>query len=392
MKKQLEFDNATLAQRWNTANEQQARDQETINDLTDKIRDMESGQILTASSGELEQELSKSSKSESDLQAALTLLKWNRLLTESRKLEIAKLSGELRELKQTAPGVNAESVMLQQLLDHAKAKHAALEEMYLDTYQDKLMLETSLAEVQQGHPIEGYGLWSPTTRTNTHSRDSTVVFQNMHDQLSNYKRRTSEIETELARTKAQLTVSQADRMSLLMHALEDEDADEPAVSLVGEAEQEALGKLKSSQLNELTDLRVDYSRLQKWTKGLESDLDEHKVLLQKALRDKHDTKKILTQHGDRLHETEKLGDHLKATMEMLKAATAGRTEGRADSDDMVEKHVKEWGTAIKNGRERVAKLTEVNDQISIRDAIDARTSRWQPGRTLTRFVTGADLI
>jgi len=402
MKKQLEDDNATLAQRWDTTNEQRARDHETISELIDRIHDMESGEVLTAPSGELEQELSKSDKTESDLQAALTLLRWIRLLTESRKLEIAKLSGQLQELKDTPRGVDAKSVMLQQLLDDAKAKHTALEDMYLETYQEKLMLESSLAEVQQGHPIQGYDLWKSTGRTLTHSRDSTEVFQKMRKHLSNYKRKTADIEIELATTKAQLTVSQADRMSLLMHTMENEHADEPSVSLIGKAERNALDKLKNSSLAELTELHADHSLLQnlyadhsllqKRAKGFEADLDEHKTLLQKALRDKNDTKKILSQHGDRLHETEKLGDDLKATMELLKAAGAGRTEAHADLDEQLEKHIKEFATTIKHGRERVAKLTEVNDEISSREVVDARTPRWLLGTRLTRFVSPADLI
>ena len=391
MKKQLEFDNATLAQRWTTANEQQARDRETIGDLTDKIREIESGQTVAPLSGGLEDELFKSTKAESDLQAALILMRWNRLLTESRKLEIAKLSAQLLELRKTPVGVDAKSVMLQQLLDDSKAKHAALEEMYLETYQDKLMLETSLAGIQQGHPIQGYGLWDPTTRPFTHSRDSTEVFQKMREQLSNYKRKTADFETELARTRAQLTVSQADRMSLLMHAMEDGDADEPSVSMVGKGDQDALDRLKSSTMAELTHLRADHSLLQKKAKDLEADLDEHKTLLQKALRDKNDTKKILTQHGDRLHETEKLGDGLRATMELLRTATAGRTEGHADPAEQLETHIKEHLTMIKHGRERIAKLTEVNDEISSREVVDARTPRWQPGKRTTRFMTLADL-
>jgi len=196
----------------------------------------------------------------------------------------------------------------------------------------------------------------------------------------------------LATTKAQLTVSQADRMSLLMHTMENEHADEPSVSLIGKAERNALDKLKNSSLAELTELHADHSLLQKRAKGFEADLDEHKTLLQKALRDKNDTKKILSQHGDRLHETEKLGDDLKATMELLKAAGAGRTEAHADLDEQLEKHIKELATTIKHGRERVAKLTEVNDEISSREVVDARTPRWLPGTRLTRFVSPADLI
>jgi hypothetical protein len=47
------------------------------------------------------------------------------MLTESRKSEIIKLSGEAEELKKTTPGAGAKNVMLQQLLDDANEKHAA---------------------------------------------------------------------------------------------------------------------------------------------------------------------------------------------------------------------------------------------------------------------------
>lgn len=77
MKKQLEFDNATLAQRWDAANEQQARDRETISELNDKIHELESGHFATSHpNGGLEEELSNSTKTESELQAPCTLLLW----------------------------------------------------------------------------------------------------------------------------------------------------------------------------------------------------------------------------------------------------------------------------------------------------------------------------
>ena len=396
MKKQLEFDNATLAHRWESANKQQARDQELIGDLTDKIREMESGQVLVPApvSGGLEEELSKSTKTESDLQAAFILLKWNRMLTESRKIEVAKLSGEIQELKKSTPEEDAKSVMLQQLLDDANQKHAILEEKYLEAYQDKLVLESSLADVQQGHPIEGYGLWNPTTGINTHLSGSTEVFQKMRRQLSTYKRRLSESETELARTKAQLTTSQADRMSLqrIILASKAEGANELSVSLIGKDEREALEELKQFNSAELTDLRTDRSLLEKRAKGLEADLDEHNILLQKALLHKHE---ILTQQGDQRHDTEKLSNDLKATMDILKAANAGRAEGHADPDEMLEKHIKELLTAIKQGKERVAKLAEVNKQISSREAEENKAPLWhafrQLGRKAVRIVTPANL-
>jgi len=399
MKRQLELDNATLIQRWETANEQQARDRETISDLTDKVREVESGQVSTIlPSGGLEEELSKSTKTESELQAACTLLIWNRMLTESRKSEIIKLSGEAEELKKTTPGAGAKNVMLQQLLDDANEKHAALEERYFEAYQDKLVLESSLADVQQGHPIEGYGLPNLTTRTLTHSHGSTEVFQKMREQLSNAKRKLSETEQEMARTKRQLMASQSDRMSLqeAFHTVGAEHTNDTLVSMIGKAEREALEELKDSNSEELTNLRSEHSHLERRTKGLEADLDQHKILLRKALRDKSDNQKMLAQQGDQLHETENSSNDLRATLEVLKAASAGRAEGHAEAvDEMLEKHVKQLATKITNGRERLAKLTEVNEDVLSREAEETTSTLWRsflpPMRRASRFVTQADL-
>jgi hypothetical protein len=81
-------------------------------------------------------------------------------------------------------------------------------------------------------------------------------------------------------------------------------------------------------------------------------LDQHKILLRKALRDKSDNQKMLAQQGDQLHETENSSNDLRATLEVLKAASAGRAEGHAEAvDEMLEKHVKQLATKITNGRE-----------------------------------------
>ncbi|KAI9880472.1 MAG: hypothetical protein M1830_002824 [Pleopsidium flavum] len=380
MKRQLEFDNAALAQRWETANEQQARDRETISDLTDKIREVESGQVSAfLPSGGLEEELSKSTKTEFELQAACTLLMCNQMLTDFRKSEIIKLSGEVQELKKTTPGAGAKSVMLQQLLNDANQKHAALEEKYFEAYQDKLVLESSLADVQQGHPIERYSFRKSTPRILTYNHGSTEVFQKMREQQSNTKLKLSETEDELARTKRQLMASQSD------------------LSMIGKAEREALEELEDSNSKELTDLRNEHSLLERRTKGLEADLDEHTALLRKALRDKSDGQKNLAQQGDQHDQREQSSNDLKSTLEILKAASMGRTEGHSEAvDEMLEKHVKHLAMKNTNGRERVAKLTEVNARIFSRDAEESTAIRWRSLSPLMRrasmFVTRADLL
>lgn len=297
-------------------------------------------------------------------------------LTECRKLEVASLSREIQELKRSTPGASAQKVMLQQLLDDVNKKHAALEEKYLDVYQEKLVLESSLADVQQGHPIEGYGLHISNISHHTHDHDSTEVFQKMREQLSNAKRKASDVEHELAETKRQLLASQSDRMSFqeAPDAVGGKHANQSSVSMVGKTERDALEELKDSNSRESTELRSENSLLQKRSEGLEADLEEHKNLLRNALREKSDVQKMLSQQEDQLQETERSSNDLKATLDVLKAASAGRAEGHAEAvDEMLERHVKQLATKITKGRERLLKLTEVyHDVFCLEIILNAR--------------------
>ena len=68
MKRRLELDNAALTQRMESAAEQQARDLESISDLQDKVRDLESGTMPTVhENGDLEFEMQDGEKSKADL-------------------------------------------------------------------------------------------------------------------------------------------------------------------------------------------------------------------------------------------------------------------------------------------------------------------------------------
>jgi hypothetical protein len=70
----------------------------------------------------------------------------------------------------------------------------------------------------------------------------------MREQLSNAKRKLSETEQEMARTKRQLMASQSDRMSLqeAFHTVGAEHTNDTLVSMIGKAEREALEELKDS--------------------------------------------------------------------------------------------------------------------------------------------------
>ena len=84
IKKQLEFDNATLAQRCEKGKEQRVRDLERIADLNGKISDHMIAQSPTSHAEGLSTEISQAAKTDKQLQVAEIILFWSRLTARNR--------------------------------------------------------------------------------------------------------------------------------------------------------------------------------------------------------------------------------------------------------------------------------------------------------------------
>ncbi|SLM34318.1 Hook-related protein family [Lasallia pustulata] len=103
MKRQLEIDNATLAERWEAANEQHIRDLETIEELQVEIHNAESGALPPfGAAGGLDTELAKPAEKDSELQVASLALLFSRFLNKSRKTRISELESEITQLTMDA--------------------------------------------------------------------------------------------------------------------------------------------------------------------------------------------------------------------------------------------------------------------------------------------------
>ena len=156
MKKQLEFDNAALAQRWEFANEQHTKDQETIADLQDKAQLLLSPNLPSLGPrGRLETELEDGRRHEDQMQVTYIPLPWMQLTLGARNLD---LKNQNQQLVKASEAINAKNIMLQHMVNDIKEKYADLDKKYSNAYQRNLDLDSSLATVRKGHPIERYGL------------------------------------------------------------------------------------------------------------------------------------------------------------------------------------------------------------------------------------------
>ena len=141
MKKKLEFDNKALALRWEDANEQYKRYQETITDLSERLRALGGGNVPptpgTLDKGGLEKELTGHSQNEQRLQAHLSAQ-----------------NGELQKLRSAKGEIEGELKHVQQMLNDVQDGHEEREKTHLATYEELLRLQSSFAAVQRGENIQ----------------------------------------------------------------------------------------------------------------------------------------------------------------------------------------------------------------------------------------------
>ncbi|KAI9844517.1 MAG: hypothetical protein M1838_002165 [Thelocarpon superellum] len=300
MKRRLELDNAAFAERWETANEQQARDSEMIVELQEKVRELESGAVPgLEENGSLENELNNSVKTKAELRAEISRLK-----TEMQQIK----AGSEREAK---------NVMLQNLLQDANKKLASLENKYLDTYQAHLVAESQLNSLTRGKAMDG--------------TESFIKLREKHgkaqEALSSLQKRLQELESDGSRLDRELSQAKLD------------------LSMIGKDELEALAKLKEANSGEVIQLRAEKMQVSSRNDELSFNLDQQKSLLDRTL----------LKLSQQLHETQVSSGDLKSTMDLLNAANKTRDD---NGKEELEKRVLEQQQQLNSDRKDMDKRLE----------------------------------
>ncbi|KAL2351231.1 hypothetical protein BJ546DRAFT_998035 [Cryomyces antarcticus] len=177
-RRRVEYDLKITIQKWEAAKDMQLRDRETISELEEKIREIESGRRASVEAlGNLGDELK--SEDEAD--------------------EISKANG--------ANVDDADLTLLKQKLDASQSRNAKLEEQYLDMFQDKLGLETAMNDLEDtegtrdSHPFLEQRKKLHTTQ---HALDElkSVYFRTDRD-LAEMKQRLLALESQSSEREAQ---------------------------------------------------------------------------------------------------------------------------------------------------------------------------------------------
>ena len=174
-KKQLRVNYDSLARQVDALNERFAQDQETIADLRDRSASSDHTPPSAAMNGGLEGELHETSKHE-----------------DQKKVRIAELEKRKHQLETDMQETDAKKNTLQRQLNIAMEKSADHSGQVQALREEILTLQTSLAEVREGHPIEG-----------------TETFKRMRDQVKVEEQKRVELEKELNRARDGLDIEGA---------------------------------------------------------------------------------------------------------------------------------------------------------------------------------------
>ena len=348
-KKRLEFDNVELAQRLHTSEQ---KEQALLRELGQDRRESVADQSLkVATDRNLLTELGGDSEGENQLRLASTLLTWTRLIGLSRRDKISLLEAEHRE---TQSERDAQNSALQTMLDNANERQRLWDEKRLETYHEKLRLESSLKKMQEGISIEGSKSTGPQVRKSAHNLDSTEIFQKRTAQLENEKKKRAEIETELREAIRQVDASQQDRMFLedIFWMVVEQHTNHLSVALVDMDKLKMLEEVKRQNSTALIELQKQHKLLQGSYKEAENDLDSHRALLRKSIDNRAS-----------MHTTASQQQELQNILEVVRAATSKQSTTSTSSQDAIAKRIESLTNIITRDREGVAVAREVNKVI-----------------------------
>ena len=354
MKQQLEFDNAALAKRCEQARETHTKDKETITDLLDKTRAPESpSSTAIGARGGLQNEIEDSQIHEIEMQVTSLTLKSARLTLSARNHDLKE---KVEYFTKTAHDAEAKTVVLRHQLEDLEQKYSILDKKYQEVYQDRMVLESAVTKVKGDSPTELSDSRSFLDRSLTHHFGRTEAFQEMRDQIVATHAWTAQLETENVALKQQLggVQSNSEKSQDSIIGLYADAAEVPTGN--GDTLQgiEHLRKVTSLELNSL---HKENLSLTLKIRNLEQVLKSHKIMLQKASEGKQLS----------ASEMELSNQELKETLDQIRATTLGRVPSRElIANDTLDRHISDLADIIKDGRERVAKKTQVQHSLPVK--------------------------
>ncbi|KAL2052759.1 hypothetical protein ABVK25_006999 [Lepraria finkii] len=289
-----------------------AQGQERIADLEERSGGSEIHSSPTVVDGGLESELAETSKHE-----------------EQTKTRIVELEKENRQLASNASEIEAKLTALQRQLENSQELSTDQEKQVQGMRQEVSGLQISLAEVRQGHPIEG-----------------TETFKKMREQLKIEQKRRFELEEKLSAAQKEIEVANDERALI----------DKPKLQVIEEVKKRCAVALMQLQ-NEHDALRLRHTVLQG---KLDEKMDERNEAWQEA----HE---VLIAKSQADSDNQASNQGLIDLKNMIKKFSADKSaQSTTHINEALERNVDIFATKIEEGRERLAKQQQ---QIEKQDSL-----------------------
>lgn len=291
MKKQLEFNNHALTERLESADEQRARDEATISELREQLRELEIPGTPSMSEGgspgattpkaraTLQRDFDNIGRKEGQL-SVKSLLHLHHILTNSSKTENDELKKELERLKTENPGSSVRTSQLSKILCDTHPGHKKLSGRKITAYSENLVLAAELARAQSIERSLGERPSESSETNEVHSEEYWKLF----DQFKLARENLAGAERKLEVAQRELSDSQnaCESLSASLSQILDQYADFVKVGLVTKEKQDIVREIKESNSAELEKLRAEWDALQDKVRYLEAEHDVKLALLREV--------------------------------------------------------------------------------------------------------------
>ena len=333
-----------------------AQSQDRITDLEERYGGPE--RHSSAEDG-LDSELAEALNHEQQMQVASTVLLWTRVLMSSRRIRITELEKHVRQLTSDASDKDAKLATLQGQLDSAQEDSADQHKQALEIRQEMSILQSSVTEVRQGHPIEGSVSAVPLVDLVTYKIKSTETFKQMREQVKAQQKQCDHLKEKLSAAQKRLEAAESDRMSsfenhcmltdLTIDLFEGELVDKPKLQIVEEVRKQ--NSLAMRQLQSEHDaLRKRHSRLN----DMFVDLTEER---NHAWRESHEAQMAKYEIGMKADANRQT---IQESTEILRQAATPESIGQSENIEI-------YASKIEKGRERLAKHQKVCKEVIASD-------------------------
>ena len=329
-----------------------AQSQDRITDLEEKHRGADRHSSVDDG---LESELAEALNHEQQMQVASTVLLWTRVLMSCRKIRISELEKQVRNLTSDASDKDAKLAMLQGQLDSAQEDSVDQYKQNLEARQQISILQSSLTEVRQGHPIEGSVSTVPLVDLMAYNVQSTETFKTMRDQVKSQQKRCAHLEEKLSAAQQGLETAESDRMSSFENhcMLTDLTIDLVEVKLVDKPKLQIVEEVRVQNSLALRQLQSEHDALRKRHNRLNDMFVELTEERNDAYRESH-AAVIAKAETDMKADADR--QTLKESADLVQQAATPNSIRQS-------KDIETYASKIGEGKERLAKAQKVSREV-----------------------------